>query len=123
ELAVSKYNSTDNDLGVNWGLATSAYGAGDLGTPGAVNDFTLSNEQFTKNSFKLFPNPVSGNEITISVENGNPIDVIIYSALGQQVISQKAVTNSINVSSLNAGLYIVKVSQNGNSQTRKLVVQ
>ncbi len=123
ELAVSKYNSTDNDLGVNWGLATSAYGAGDLGTPGAVNDFTLSNEQFTKNSFKLFPNPVSGNEITISVENGNPVDVIIYSALGQQVISQKAVTNSINVSSLNAGLYIVKVSQNGNSQTRKLVVQ
>ncbi|MBF4986599.1 T9SS type A sorting domain-containing protein, partial [Nonlabens mediterrranea] len=75
------------------------------------------------NSLKLFPNPVSGNEITISVENGNPIDVIIYSALGQQVISQKAVTNSINVSSLNAGLYIVKVSQNGNSQTRKLVVQ
>ncbi|PQJ31176.1 hypothetical protein BST92_04220 [Nonlabens arenilitoris] len=123
ELAVSKYNSTDNDLGVNWGLATSTYGAGDLGTPGAVNDFTLSNEQFTKNSFKLFPNPVSGNEITISVENGNPVDVIIYSALGQQVISQKAVTNSINVSSLNAGLYIVKVSQNGNSQTRKLVVQ
>ncbi|WP_431196706.1 T9SS type A sorting domain-containing protein [Nonlabens ulvanivorans] len=29
----------------------------------------------------------------------------------------------MNVSSLNAGLYIVKVSQNGNSQTRKLVVQ
>lgn len=123
ELALSKYNATDNDLGANWGLAVSAYGAGDLGTPGAVNVFTLSNEQFTQNSFKMYPNPVIGNELTFVVDNGNAVDVIIYSALGQQVISQKEVTGSINVSTLNAGLYIVKVSQDGNSQTRKLVVQ
>ena len=29
--------ATDNDLGGNWTLATVAYGAGDLGTPGAAN--------------------------------------------------------------------------------------
>ena len=123
ELAFSKFNATDNDLGVNWGLATSTFGAGDLGTPGVANDFTLSNDQFSLNNFRMYPNPVTGNELTISVENGNAVDVTIYSALGQVVIAQNEVTNSIDVSALNAGLYIVKVSQNGNSQTRKLVVQ
>jgi len=123
ELALSKYNATDNDLGANWGPATSTYGAGDLGTPGAANDFTLSNNQFTMNSVKMFPNPVNGTTLNFSVENGNAIDVIIYSALGQQVINKSGVTNTLNVSSLDAGLYIVKISQEGNSQTRKLVVQ
>jgi len=123
ELSITAFSAVDNDFGSNWGEAVTTFGAGDLGTPGAVNDFTLSNEQFTQNSFKMFPNPVTGNELTISAENGNSVDVTIYSALGQQVITQKEVTNSINVSSLNAGLYIVKVSQNGNSQTRKLVIQ
>lgn len=123
ELALSKYNATDNDLGANWGLAVSAYGAGDLGTPGAANDFTLSNNQFTINSVKMYPNPVDGNTLNFSVENGNTVDVIIYSALGQQVISQTGVRNSLNVSSLDSGLYIVKITQDGNSQTRKLVVQ
>ncbi|WP_438961513.1 lamin tail domain-containing protein [Nonlabens sp.] len=123
ELALSKYNATDNDLGANWGPATSTYGAGDLGTPGAANDFTLSNNQFTMNSVKMFPNPLNGTTLNFSVENGNAIDVIIYSALGQQVINKSGVTNTLNVSSLDAGLYIVKISQEGNSQTRKLVVQ
>lgn len=123
ELALTKYNATDNDLGANWGLAVSSYGAGDLGTPGAVNDFTLSNNQFTINSVKMYPNPVDGNTLNFSIENGNAVDVIIYSALGQQVISQTDVRNSLNVASLDSGLYIVKITQDGNSQTRKLVVQ
>lgn len=123
ELALNRFNATDNDLGANWSVAVTAYGDGDLGTPGTANDFTLSNEQFNQNSFKMYPNPINGGNLTIEAANSESIDVVIYSTLGQQVISLKDVTRSINVSTLNSGLYIVKISQNGNSQTRKLVVQ
>ncbi len=37
-LNPAKLNATDNDDGSNWYEATSTYGAGDLGTPGAPND-------------------------------------------------------------------------------------
>ena len=37
-LNPTKFNATDNDDGANWCSATTAYGDGDLGTPGAAND-------------------------------------------------------------------------------------
>ena len=37
-LDPSKLNSADNDMGANWCEATSTFGDGDLGTPGAAND-------------------------------------------------------------------------------------
>ncbi|MEM8526420.1 MAG: lamin tail domain-containing protein, partial [Bacteroidota bacterium] len=37
-LNPNNLNSTDNDNGANWCEATSTYGDGDLGTPGAAND-------------------------------------------------------------------------------------
>jgi len=36
-LDPSAWNETDNDNGANWCLSTTAYGDGDLGTPGVVN--------------------------------------------------------------------------------------
>ncbi|MCK5787376.1 MAG: lamin tail domain-containing protein [Chlamydiia bacterium] len=37
-LRTDKVNSDDNDFGYNWCSGTTAYGDGDMGTPGAVND-------------------------------------------------------------------------------------
>ncbi|MDF1801192.1 MAG: hypothetical protein P1V81_18655, partial [Planctomycetota bacterium] len=37
-LNPTKFNVTDAAIGANWCTATSAYGLGDLGTPGAAND-------------------------------------------------------------------------------------
>ncbi len=37
QLSANKLDATANDSGANWCLATSTYGAGDLGTPGAAN--------------------------------------------------------------------------------------
>lgn len=37
-LNPSNLNATDNDTGSNWCTATTAYGLGDLGTPGTAND-------------------------------------------------------------------------------------
>ncbi|MFT5925832.1 MAG: hypothetical protein ACI9WL_000574 [Rubritalea sp.] len=123
ELSAAALNSTDNDLGANWGIAVTPFGDGDLGTPGAANDFTLSNDLFEAHTFNIYPNPAVGNTVHITSSNREAVKVVIYSTLGQQVLTAKALTNELNVSSLNAGMYIVRISQGNATQTRKLVIK
>ncbi|SCY39972.1 Por secretion system C-terminal sorting domain-containing protein [Nonlabens sp. Hel1_33_55] len=123
ELANNSLDATSNDDSNNWFAATSTYGDGDLGTPGAVNDATLSNGSIENIQFSIYPNPATSGTLNINSSNGQSFDVEIYSTLGQQVISQKSVARAINISSLTTGMYIVKISQGDASQTRKLVVK
>lgn len=123
ELSMTALNATANDDGANWGEATTPFGDGDLGTPAKANDFTLSLNRSQKLEFSLYPNPATSGTLNINSYNGETFDIEIYSSLGQQVISQKSVTNSINIYNLTTGLYIVKISQGDASQTKKLVVK
>jgi uncharacterized repeat protein (TIGR01451 family) len=82
---------------------------------------TLSNENFTFNNFKSFPNPVK-NSLTIS--NASPIETIeISSILGQKMISKKIndIQTEIDLSQLSNGIYFVKVTSQGNEKTIKIV--
>ncbi|MGB5982803.1 MAG: T9SS type A sorting domain-containing protein [Nonlabens sp.] len=127
ELAQSVINGanavTANDDGTNWGTATNDFGGGDFGTPGAMNNFTLSNESIDAVSFNIYPNPVEGTIISIETSNGEALNVKIFSTLGQQVLVAKNVTRDLNIASLDAGIYLVKLTQGENSQTRKLIVK
>ena len=82
---------------------------------------TLSNENFTFNNFKLFPNPVK-NSLTIS--NASPIETIeISSILGQKMISKKVndIQTEIDLSQLSNGIYFVKVTSQGSEKTIKII--
>lgn len=122
ELDIAAYNSEQNDDGNNWGIATSAYGDGDLGTPGAVNDFSLSVDDNEINGFSVYPNPINNNTFVIRFLNSTPKSISIFDILGKNVIN-KTVNNEeiIDVSNLKSGIYILKVEENGKSITRKLI--
>ncbi|MFK7750832.1 MAG: T9SS type A sorting domain-containing protein [Kordia sp.] len=85
-------------------------------------DTTLSTEEFGTTSFSMYPNPTNGNTVTISSASNNAKDVQVYSILGKQVINT-TVTNSLNVAALQSGIYIVKITENGKSATKKLVIK
>ena len=51
------------------------------------------------------------------------MEVAVYDILGKQVINETVANKTLDVSELNAGVYIMKVSQNEASITKKLVVQ
>lgn len=124
ELSTTALNATDNDLGTNWGTAVTAFGDGDLGTPGAANDFTLSNGTFESNTFKIYPNPAAtGSTVNVVSSNGEAVNVVIYSTLGQKVLAVNALTNTLNVGNLDSGMYIVRISQGEATQTRKLIIK
>jgi len=123
QLLVSAYNDTDNDVGANWGIGVATYGAGDTGTPGSVNDFTLSVGQFENVAFSMYPNPTDSGVITITSNSTEAFSVAVYDILGKQVKNQTITNNRLDVSNLGSGIYIVKITQNGASTTKKLVIR
>lgn len=83
----------------------------------------LSVDEFGSNVFSMYPNPTSTGFVNVVGTNDNAISVSVYDILGKQVINQTLTNNRINVSALNAGVYIVKISQNDASVTKKLVIK
>ncbi|MGQ2982887.1 T9SS type A sorting domain-containing protein [Flavobacterium sp.] len=72
---------------------------------------------------KLFPNPLKGNVLNITSDANATKTVAIFDVLGKQVVNTTTANNSINVSNLTSGVYIVKITEEGKTATKKLVVQ
>jgi Secretion system C-terminal sorting domain/Lamin Tail Domain len=123
ELSTAFLNAASNDVGANWAPAVSALAGGDLGTPGATNDFALSTNDFTANDFKIYPNPTSTGFIDISSNNNAAMKVTVFDVLGKQVINQMVSNKRLDVSNLNTGVYIMRVTQDNASVTKKLVIK
>jgi Secretion system C-terminal sorting domain len=71
----------------------------------------------------MYPNPVSNGKLYITSDSGADKTVAIYDILGKQVMATALTNDVVNVSTLNAGVYIVKVTEAGNTATRKLVIR
>lgn len=89
-----------------------------------IDNGTASTKNFnTIDGLTMYPNPVSGNVLNITSSANAAMNVSIFDVLGKQVINTKVTNNTVNVSSLNAGVYIVKITEDGKTATRKLVVR
>ena len=86
-------------------------------------DATLAADNFTASAFTLYPNPTSNGAVAIQTETSGAVNVEIYNLLGKRALTAKNVNGNLNVSTLNAGVYLVKVTQNGVSSTKKLIVK
>lgn len=84
---------------------------------------TLSTDSTNKVSFSIYPNPTRDGRFNVTSSNGEQVDVVIYSVLGQQVASVKNVTETIVANHLTAGIYLVRISQGTRIESRKLIVE
>ncbi|SHG45971.1 Por secretion system C-terminal sorting domain-containing protein [Flavobacterium fluvii] len=81
----------------------------------------LSKSQISE--LKVYPNPVSNGALYINSANNSEKQVVIYNILGQKVLQTKTTSEPINVSSLAKGAYVVKITEDGKSETKKLIVE
>jgi hypothetical protein len=72
--------------------------------------------------FSIYPNPVSGNFITIYSKSNIPMDIKVYDILGKQVINKKKIERTLSISNLNSGVYLIKAIQDRAISTKKLIV-
>ncbi|WP_411767234.1 T9SS type A sorting domain-containing protein [Winogradskyella sp. A3E31] len=88
----------------------------------SLADFTLSNGEFNTSKFSLYPNPTSTGQVKINSVNSGAMDVEVYDILGKQV-KRETITNTLDVSNLRSGVYILKITQNEATTTKKLVIR
>jgi len=79
-----------------------------------IDDLSLS-------SVKLYPNPANG-VVKFSKRSGEALEVSVYDLLGKQVLPTKTVQSQLNISSLNPGMYFVKMKQGSSIATKQLLV-
>lgn len=71
----------------------------------------------------IFPNPASGQKVYINTKEGKSKKVEIYNVLGNSILSAQLIGNELNISSLEPGVYIMKIQEGKSTATRKLVVR
>jgi hypothetical protein len=71
----------------------------------------------------IYPNPVSNGKLSISSTNNLTKYVEIFDVLGKKVYSTTLSSKMMDVSRLNIGVYIIKITENNNTVTRKFVIK
>lgn len=83
---------------------------------------TLNTSSFDKLGLSLYPNPVRNGQVSIKTNNNQPLQVAVFDVLGKRVISETISENTLDVSGLKAGIYLVQVTENNITSTKKLIV-
>lgn len=127
------------DSGDTWESIEATYTVGQIRSTDIYNDYLLAgnpdglygykvtpvyiqDEIGEQLDFKVYPNPASSN-VNITSTDGFISEICIYNKLGQRVIHEIKPGNTIDVSMLPEGLYIVEVVLNGHRVRESLIVQ
>ena len=84
---------------------------------------SLSVKQNKIAGLNIYPNPVKNGTLHITSNSSSAKTVVIYDVLGKEVSNTKTSNNSVNVSNLKGGVYIVKITEDGKTDTRKLMIE
>ncbi|GMN06916.1 hypothetical protein MTsPCn5_23050 [Croceitalea sp. MTPC5] len=73
--------------------------------------------------FKMYPNPAYGDEVYITTASNGSKEIQIFDVFGEIVLHKRIATNTLNISKLVPGVYVLQVSENKKTMTRKLVIK
>jgi hypothetical protein len=96
-----------------------------------VFTFSLSGQEPEENrtntteiaGFKLYPNPTFNDVVYIITKDNLSKNIQVYDLLGELVLQEYSHYKELNISKLDAGVYIVQVTENNKTTSRKLVVK
>ena len=114
EMAADGTSMTIKDYAYN-ATASTNINAGDMGgTPVGIND--ISNNVIIRNQY---------NKLNIELVNINNAEISVVNLAGQVVINDQMTTNvkEINMSDLTTGIYMVNVTSEAGSTTKKIYVK
>jgi len=88
-----------------------------------VTSSVLGVKQNSIAGLRVYPNPVTNGTLFVTSDSNEEKSVEIFDVLGKQVLKTVVTNQSINLSGINSGVYIVKVTEEGKTATRKLVIK
>lgn len=113
-LAVNTYSGNVTIAGGGATTEGSVAVSGEVSTP-------LSTEKNNIEGLKVYPNPAS-DVVNISSSLTGIKEVSIFNMLGKKVL-ETSTNETINISNLTSGVYIMNISQDGKTASKKLVVK
>lgn len=87
------------------------------------NTLSLEDRTFQKDFFTVFPNPASAGYVNISSASALQKDIEVYDVLGKRILSRSITGNRLEIGTLRSGVYILKITQENRTETKKLVVR
>lgn len=81
-----------------------------------------ADQEITIEGLTIYPNPVNTGKIYISSKLGLEKKIEVFDVLGKKVFEITTASKEINISNLNAGVYILKIKEAEASATRKLII-
>ncbi|HEU4496301.1 MAG TPA: zinc-dependent metalloprotease family protein [Flavobacterium sp.] len=119
----------------NWQLLINDFFLGDTGNLNSwsvevcYNIPTLSTPNFGLADFKIYPNPNSGNfNVEFDSNSGNEIKIAVNDIRGRQIFSKSyqntgLFSQNLQLSNVEAGIYIVTVQDGDRKETKKIVIE
>lgn len=86
-------------------------------------DVNLGTTKYEISGLNVYPNPVTKGMVFINSAKSENKKVAIYDVLGKQLIEKEISNGALDVSSLNKGVYILKVTEGAAFSTRKLIIE
>ena len=117
---------TSTDGTINVYLAADGSVTGTTGQPLPSFDVScagLSINDYDLSDLKLYPNPVNGDYVTIQSSVSGEKNIEIYDITGKRLINTILNSDKLDVSSVSSGVYLVKVTIQGQTKVSKLVIR
>ncbi len=91
----------------------------------AQNNVNKASIEQNIEGLSIYPNPVSSNRTFVYITSKRNLTKKIecFNVLGKKVYSTILIGKELNISNLSKGVYILKITENEISETRKLVIK
>jgi len=121
DLTTTFFEAT-NEAGAITVKFTSDFFANLSGWDITVSCTTLSNQEFTESDFSVFPNPVNN---VLNVTSVIPLDNVSIYDLHGRIVFQKKLNHElktlVDLSQLNAGIYLLKVNTGSSTAIKRII--
>lgn len=77
----------------------------------------------TIEELSIYPNPATGEKVYVVTKENKPKKIEVFNVLGKPVLSASLIGKELNISSLESGIYILKIKEGNATATRKLVIR
>ncbi len=84
---------------------------------------TMSLDTSDRLGLNIFPNPVSSGYVTLKTSVSGVKNIELFDLSGKRVLKTSINADILNVTSINSGVYFIKLSINGVSETSKLIIR
>lgn len=84
---------------------------------------SLSNDSFNSIDFTIYPNPVKEGIINVITTSNSAKTIEFFDMIGRNIMSAELEGDIVDVSNLNRGIYLMRVTQDGVSTTEKIIIQ